>query len=105
MASFRAEKLALSQRARRDDFKLAVSDASLMKGLSTMQKETKMKTFPSESESRKTTDTDDFDGQYGHRLNRLYCLSMEIRDLDGLGALSSVFAALRQLELRAPRAV
>ena len=30
------------------------------------------------------------DGQHGLRLNRLYCLSMEIRDLDGLGAFSSV---------------
>ena len=38
VASFSAEKLALSQRARRDDFKLAVSDSSSMKGLSTMQK-------------------------------------------------------------------
>ena len=50
-----AKKLALSLRARRDDFKLAISDAFSMKGLSTMQKETKMKTFlasPSESESR-----------------------------------------------------
>ena len=28
--------------ARRDDFKLAISDAFSMKGLSTMQKETKM---------------------------------------------------------------
>ena len=45
VASFRAEKLALSLRARRDDFKLAVSDASSMKCVSTMQKETKMKTF------------------------------------------------------------
>ena len=45
VANFLAGKLALSQRTRRDDFKLAVSDASSMKGLSTMQKETKMKTF------------------------------------------------------------
>ena len=52
---FRAEKLALSLRSRRDDFKLAVSHTSLMKDVSTMQKETKMKTFlasPGESESR-----------------------------------------------------
>ena len=99
MASFCAEKLSLSLRARRDDFKLAVSDASSMKGVSTMQKETKMKTFfasPGESESR---GRGRFDGQRGLRL---YCASM---DLDGLGALSNVFAALRQLQLRAPRAV
>jgi hypothetical protein len=54
VASFRAKKLALSLRARRDDFKLAISDASSMKGLSTMQKETKLKTFlasPGKSES------------------------------------------------------
>ena len=45
VVSFRAEKLALSLWARRDDLKLAVSDASLTKGVSTMQKESKMKTF------------------------------------------------------------
>ena len=52
MANFRTGKLALSQRTLRDNFKLAVSDASSMKGLSTMQKGTKIKTFrasPSES--------------------------------------------------------
>ena len=53
--------------------------------------------------SRKTTDLDDFDGQHGLCLNRLYCLSMEIHDLDVLGALSSVFAALRQLQHRLNR--
>ena len=42
VASFRVEKLALSQRTRRDDFKLAVSGASWMNALSTMQKETKI---------------------------------------------------------------
>ena len=65
VASFRAEKLSLSLRARRDDFKLAVSDASSMKGVSTMQKETKMKAFfasPGESESRRRGR---FDGQHG----------------------------------------
>ena len=45
VASVRTEKLALSQRTRRDDLKLTVSDAFSMKGVSTMQKETKMKTF------------------------------------------------------------
>ena len=45
VANFLAEKLSLSLRASRDDFKLAVSNASSMKGVSTMQKETKMKTF------------------------------------------------------------
>ena len=95
-----------SLRARRNDFKLAVSDASSMKGVSTMQKGTKMKTFlPSPRRERVSRNEDDglgrFDGQHGLRLNRLYCLSMEIHYLDGLGALSSVFAALRQLQLRA----
>ena len=84
VASFRAKKLTPSLRARRDDFtqkmvpkvkivpvmmvpgmmvqgkdgaqiKLAISNGSSMKGLSTMQKETKIKTFlasPNESESR-----------------------------------------------------
>jgi hypothetical protein len=90
VASLRAEKLALSLRARRDDFKLAVSDASSMKGVSTMQKGTKMKTFlPSPRRERVSRNEDDglgrFDGQHGLRLNRLYCLSMEIHDLDGLG--------------------
>ena len=45
VASFRAKKPVLSLRARRDDFKLVISDASSMKGLSTMQKSTKTKTF------------------------------------------------------------
>ena len=44
-ASLCAEKLALSPRTHRDDFKLAASNASSMKGISTMQKETKMKNF------------------------------------------------------------
>ena len=66
-----------------------------------------MKTFlASPSESLAEDDGPGrFDGQHSLRLNRLYCLSMEIHYLDGLGALSSVFAALRQLQLRAPRAV
>ena len=45
MASFCAGKFTLSQRTCRDDFKLAVSYASSMKGLSTRQKETEKKTF------------------------------------------------------------
>ena len=60
---------------------------------------------PGESESPEDERLGRFDGQHGLRLNRLYCLPMEIQDLDGLGALSSVFDALRQLQLRAPQAV
>ena len=65
VANFRAEKLALSLRAPRDDFKLAVSDASSMKGVSTMQKET---TFHSASHGERSLAEDDglgrFDGQH-----------------------------------------
>ena len=66
VASFRAERLTLSLR---DRFNLAVSDASSMKGVSTMQKETKnlMKTFlasPGESESREDDRLGRFDGQH-----------------------------------------
>ena len=57
VAKCHAKKLALSMRATCscDDLKLSVSDASSMKGVSTMQKETKMKTFlasSGKSESR-----------------------------------------------------
>ena len=67
VASFRAEKLALSLRTHRDDFKLAVSDASSMKGVSTMQKETIMKTFLASLASLAEDDglAEDFDGQHG----------------------------------------
>ena len=49
-----AQISSLSLRARHNDFKLSISHASSMKGPSTMQKETKMKTLlasPSETES------------------------------------------------------
>ena len=104
VASFRAEKLPLSLRARRDDFKLAVSDAFFMKGVTTMQKKTKMKPPPARASLAEDDGLGRFGGGHGLRLNRLFCLSMEIHNLDGLGALSSVFAALRQLQLRARRA-
>ena len=86
-----AQRSSLSLRGRRDDLKLAISDASSMKGLSAMLK---FFSFPQrERVSRKTTDPDDFDGKHGL-----------VNGKDGLKALSSVFAALRQLHLRALRA-
>ena len=53
----------------------------------------KIKTFLASPSERKTTDPDDFDGKHGL-----------VNGKDGLRALSSVFAALRQLHLRALRA-
>ena len=67
VASFHTEKLALSLRVCCNDFKLA---ASSTKGVSTMQKESEMKTVLGSRGRRRTRTI--------WRLNRWYCLSTEI---------------------------
>ena len=71
----------LKLRARRDDFKLALSGVSSMEGVSKMQKEIKMKTFlasTGESESLGRRDgLGRFDDQHCLRLNRLIILLVD----------------------------